>query len=64
MKVLILSNGNPLNVAGGYNKQLRYIFRIFNELGYNVFFLNTGMIQDNTNTSYRLPLLNKNMVQI
>ena len=50
MKILIHSNGNPFNLGGGYNEQIRYLFKIFYEAGHDVYFLNSGLSKNKSLT--------------
>lgn len=56
MKIIVHSNGNPFNLNGGYNEQIRFLLKMFYEEGHEVFFLNSGMLQgDVVIKSYSLP---------
>ena len=56
MKIIVHSNGNPFNLNGGYNEQIRFLLKMFYEEGHDVYFLNSGMLQEETVVkSYTLP---------
>ncbi len=46
MKIIIHSNGNPFNLNGGYNEQVRYLLKMFYDENHDVYFFNTGLSRD------------------